>query len=340
MSSPALRLLALLAAGSAPLPAASFRLVSEQGASADSLKVDKAELSDQTFWSAQWHALEADVVRLQQSFTAGGVSSGLLQISAQPSQGKNHSASKAKKASPPAMKLAKSATPQTTKLAKAAAPVHTDKSKPAKESTPVHKHAAHMRPGERLVTAESMMKGLAGQAALAPMLTMLEGMYDDQKHRIADLNKQEEVSKKRFLKQQEEFNKRIKESKDKHDRHRLSDEFFHNETRDYTKQFKYWQGVRERNHRQFHNALKITHGMMQREKDMIAKYKAAIALKMPAAAGAHGGAAPAKAAEKVEVPEIVFLEMRAEVAKFCRESLMEIHRELVPAPGQRDQAEK
>merc|ERR1719160_774889 len=135
----------------------------------------------------------------------------------------------------------------------------------------------------RLTQAENMMKGLEGKAMLAPMLGMLKSMYDDQKKRIGEINKREQKSKERFGKQQADFNARIADIKARHDKHKLSDEFFKNETRDYTRQFKYWEGVRERNHRQFHNALKITHGMMQREKDMIAKYEAAMSMKMPKA---------------------------------------------------------
>lgn len=336
MWSTAVRLLALLAVGYAPLPTTSFRLVSKADDSADgaawAASADQAALSDQTFWSAQWSALESDVRQLQQMFNAGGISNGLLQLSTEPAKGKKPSESKNAEESVPSHTMKVS---EVKKLsvgdAKKAAPSHPVKM--TKEST---KSAARERPGERLAEAERLTKGLMGKAALAPMLDMLEGLYDDQKKRIGDLNKQEEQSKKRFLEQQTKFNQRIKECKDKHDRHMLSDEFFKNETRDYTKQFKYWQGVRERNHRQFHNALKITHGMMQREKDMIAKYKAAIALKVPAEGKS---AAPAKA-EKVETPEVVFTQLRVGLAKFCKEALMEIHHELGKAAGHRKQADK
>merc|ERR1719420_1456760 len=128
------------------------------------------------------------------------------------------------------------------------------------------------------------------------MLGMLNEMYGDQKKRIGDINKREQQSKERFAKQQKEFNDKIKEIKLRHDKHKLNDEFFKNETRDYTRQFKYWEGVRSRNHRQFHNALKITHGMMQREKDMIAKYKAAMSMNVPGG-NAKKPAAPAKPEE-------------------------------------------
>merc|ERR1719213_1218433 len=111
---------------------------------------------------------------------------------------------------------------------------------------------------------------------------MPKGLYDDQKKRIGDINKREEVSKQRFAKEQAEFNKRLKTIKERYEHHKLSEEFYKNETRDYTKQFKHWEGVRSRNHRQFHNSLKITHGMMQKEKDMITQYEKAIAMKDPA----------------------------------------------------------
>merc|ERR1719298_18898 len=146
---------------------------------------------------------------------------------------------------------------------------------------------------------------------LAPMLGMLKSMYDDQKKRIGDLNKREQKSKERFAKQQSDFNAKIKEIKLRHDSHKLSDEFFKNETRDYTRQFKYWEGVRSRNHRQFHNALKITHGMMQNEKNMISKYEAAMSMKMPGEEKKAKTAAPAK---PEEAPEVVFVQQRKAAA--------------------------
>merc|ERR1719199_1723542 len=147
---------------------------------------------------------------------------------------------------------------------------------------------------DRLSQTENMMNGLTGKAMLAPMLGMLEGMYQDQKKRIGEINKREQKSKDRFAKQQKEFDEKIKSIKERHEKGKLSDEFFKNETRDYTRQFKYWEGVRSRNKRQYHNALKITHGMMQREKDMIAQYERAMSMNVPDEDKKVNAAAPAK----------------------------------------------
>merc|ERR1719160_1919489 len=106
---------------------------------------------------------------------------------------------------------------------------------------------------------------------------MLKGLYEDQKKRNGDLNKKEEQSKKRYADQKAAFDKRIQSIKDNVAHHKFSAEFGANQTRDYTQQFKYWEGVRERDHKQFHNALKITHGLMAKEKDTIKQYEKAIA---------------------------------------------------------------
>jgi len=201
-----------------------------------------------------------------------------------------------------------------------------DKPKAQKPGTP-KKLAAKMESSEpskpkpdRLAQAEGMIKGLTGKAMLAPMLGMLKSMYDDQKKRIGDLNKKEAKNKERYAQEQADYDARIKEIKAKHDAHRLNDEFFKNETRDATRQFKYWEGVRSRNHRQFHNALKITHGMMQKEKDMISKYEAAMSMKMPEDSKKDNK----KAAVPVEAPDVVFLQQRAAVIAFIQEHLTEV----------------
>merc|ERR1719455_6146 len=105
---------------------------------------------------------------------------------------------------------------------------------------------------------------------------------------------------KRFAKEEAQYKQRVKELEDKGKLHKLDAEFIKNGTQEYKRQFTYWQHVRERNHRQFHNTLKITHGMMQREKDMISKYEAAMSMKMPE------DKKPSQPA-KVEAPEVVFV---------------------------------
>merc|ERR1719453_1481593 len=105
---------------------------------------------------------------------------------------------------------------------------------------------------------KGLMKGKMGTAMLKPMLAMLKGLYQDQKQRIGDLNKKEEQSKKRYADQKAKFDQKIASIKDEVAHHKFSAEFGANQTRDYTHQFKYWEGVRQRDHKQFHNALKIS----------------------------------------------------------------------------------
>jgi len=178
-----------------------------------------------------------------------------------------------------------------------------------------------------LDSIKGQVKGLMGKAALAPMLSMLKGMYADQKKRIGTLNKQEKESKARFDKQQKEYQERVKYLEDKAKAHKLDAEFVKNGTAEYKRQFTYWQHVRERNHRQYHNTLKITHGMMEREKNMISQYEKALAMPDPAASASK---APAKAAKPEEAPEVVLEQQRVEFKKFCRDSLVEIHSAMEP----------
>jgi hypothetical protein len=304
----------------------------------DSREFEAAETEDQNFLATQWRALESDMLNLQQEIAKEEAhNNGFLQIRTSPvAKAEAAKVSAVPKATAQESPVAKSKPAKVETKAKpkenaqAAKMEPKDVSKPKGQSEP-KKVAAKLEPSEpaspemnRLSQTENMMKGLTGKAMLAPMLGMLEGMYQDQKKRIGEINKREQKSKDRFAKQQKEFNDKIKSIKERHEKGKLSDEFFKNETRDYTRQFKYWEGVRSRNHRQFHNALKITHGMMQREKDMISQYEAAMSMKTPAD-NKKTTAAPAKAEE---APEVVFMQQRKAAAVFIQETLMEVRRHL------------
>lgn len=277
-------------------------------------EMEAAETEDKNFLATQWRALESEMMMLQKNLaTEEAPSSGFLQVHANPvAKAETTKEKPKKKADANAGKME----PKDLSKPKAAS-----EQKKLAAKTEQSKASAAPPAMDRLAQTQAMMKGLEGQAMLAPMLGMLKSMYDDQKKRIGDLNKREQKSKERFAKQQSDFDAKIKDIKMRHDKHKLSDEFFKNETRDYTRQFKYWQGVRERNHRQFHNALKITHGMMQREKDMISKYEAAMSMKMPAKD-------TKKPAAPVEAPEVVFVQQQKAAAAFIQEALVEVRRNL------------
>jgi len=259
-------------------------------------KYQAAEAEDRNFLVTQWRALESDILKLQQEIAVEeSHSSGFLQI-------------------------------RTTPVTKVESSKAENKPKEKGQAGKIEPKEVASPQMDRLAATERMMKGLTGKAMLAPMLSMLKGMYDDQKKRIGDINKKEQKSKERFAMQKAEFDHKTQETELKHDKHKLSDEFFKNETRDYTRQFKYWEGVRSRNHRQFHNALKITHGMMQREKDMIAQYEAALSMKIPQESNAKKVAAPAKPEES---PEVVFVQQRQAALVFIQETLAEVRQQLV-----------
>jgi len=172
------------------------------------------------------------------------------------------------------------------------------------------------------------VKGLKGQMALAPMLAMLKGLYEESKERISQQNVREEKSKKWFAEKEAAHKEKQATIDGKFANHTLSEEFRTNETRDETRYFKYWQGCRERQHRQFHTNLKIQHAMMNKVKKMIGVYDKALSPKAEDKA-----AAKKQLRQMTGMPEIVFLqgpqfdEVKREVTSFCLESLEEVKKE-------------
>jgi len=163
-------------------------------------------------------------------------------------------------------------------------------------------------------------KGLAGAMALAPMLAMLKGMYEDTKERISQQNVREEKSKKWFTEKEADHKAKLAKIEGKFANHTLSEEFRTNETRDETRYFNYWQRCRERQHRQFHTNLKIQHAMMSKSKKMIDMYEKALSPK----------AEDQKKAKKelgamTGMPEIVFLQ--TSVLEFCKQGREEVAKE-------------
>lgn len=292
------------------VPAFSFLGVQQAevaGTAERSWTISLTEASDQSFWTRQWYALEDELLQLQ----------GVVSVITTPVNATAHVPAGQPTTSKSTVTIAKSN----------ASKVVGDLPKRVNSNASAARHVASKvatsdESSKVLAKVQGMVKGLEGKAMLAPMLEMLKGMYEEQKKRIGDLNKREQQSKKRFETQKQEFYARMNATKQKHDDHRLNDEFFANETRDYTRQFKYWEGVRARNKRQYHNALKITHGMMQREKDMVAQYERAMKTPVPQ----KQAAAQAKVPE--ESPEVVFLQQHVATDKFCQKVLVEVQSEL------------
>merc|ERR1719247_2870863 len=80
-------------------------------------------------------------------------------------------------------------------------------------------------------------KGLQGQAALAPMLAMLKGLYQESKERITEQNTREEKSKKWFAEKETAHKDKLDSIEGKFKNHTLSEEFRTNETRDENRYF-------------------------------------------------------------------------------------------------------
>merc|ERR1719191_2296803 len=165
-------------------------------------------------------------------------------------------------------------------------------------------------------------KGLVGKAMLAPALGMLHGLYDDQKGRISAINKREQQSKERYEEQKKKHEEKLASLKDKLDHHKISKEFFDNSTRDEDRLFKYWTSCRESAHHQFHTQLKLTHGLMEKEKGMIGAYDKALADPEPTKEGLK---AFNKVAGQVQ-PEIVL--MQDSDIEFCVSSLAIVSEEM------------
>mmetsp|Transcript_71327 Transcript_71327/g.136037 ORF Transcript_71327/g.136037 Transcript_71327/m.136037 type:complete len:317 (-) Transcript_71327:232-1182(-) len=186
--------------------------------------------------------------------------------------------------------------------------------------TPAHKNASakdlkSIDPAQLMKSLGIPSLKLSGKAALAPMLAMLKGLYDDSKERIAQQNVREEKSKKWFANKEVEHKNKLAKIEAKHKNHTLSDEFYTNETRDENHYFSYWARCRERQHRQFHTNLKIQHSMMQKVKVMIDMYQKTIS----------GTADADKIKRQLQVvsggvPEVVLIE----VQQFCHDALSEV----------------
>jgi hypothetical protein len=152
-------------------------------------------------------------------------------------------------------------------------------------------------------------------ADLVPALGMLKALYEQGKERIGQLNAREKSLKSNFAEKEAQHKAKLERIESRFRNHTLSAEFRTNETRDENRIWNYWEKCRERQHHQYHTALKIQHGTLEREKKMIDMYEKTMAGKTEEAK---------KELAKVAPPEIVFLQTRRAVVQFCGESLTEL----------------
>jgi len=265
------------------------------------LEQEQTEREDLKYWSVEWGATESALLKLKALVDEIPSTMSVLQVATSMPRGNvsqnitGNTSSRVQNASTQA-RVAVNATGKT------------------------HRDGADIRAALRHINLNPKTA-----ADLAPALAMLKGMYDDGKARISSLNAREKQSKQRFAAKEADHKAKLEKIEFKCNHTRLSAEFCRNETRDENRFFKYWTGVRERQHRQFHTSLKIQHGMMQKVKGMIDMYDKAMhgtsaqkeQVKQELSHGTGGG-----------LPEVVlFQTMQHEVAAFCKESLEEVHRE-------------
>merc|ERR1740133_405307 len=106
----------------------------------------------------------------------------------------------------------------------------------------------------------------------APMLGLLDGMYENWKEKIGEANKKEHEQKVSFDKTIADLEVKKAKSKDSKDG-----------AETYDRIEKYWKRQRSISHRQYHTALKIMHSGMQKFKGVAAVMSHAVAGKKPTA---------------------------------------------------------
>jgi len=287
--------LAALAAPAHALDLAEARRSSSVSSSWSS-EFEAAEAEERRFLASQWDSVEAELEELQRAAILVAPEAKAQKVVKQP-QAKPKSEQQAK---PDKRSTAKA---EAEALVKAAA---------GKEDKKVADLAAQAM---GMANLGNLARDKNNPAALAPMLAMLKGLYENGRDRIADLNKREKKSKERFAELEKKHKERLQEIQQKWgDNKQLAA----NATRDENKLYAYWPRCRDREHRQYHNMLKIQHATMQKEKMMIDMYEKTIK-----------GQGKQEVEKKLgqltgQVPEIVFAQTAQSVSRFCVEALTEV----------------
>merc|ERR1719158_2282869 len=145
---------------------------------------------------------------------------------------------------------------------------------------------------------------------------MLKGVYEQAREHISELNKKEKRSKEKLEEYQKTHDARMLELKQKLQRGDISQGMYNNITRMESRTFNYFPACRKREHRQYHNMLKIQHASMEKTKMMIDMYEKTI----------KGQAVP-EVRKKLgrlmgELPDVVLAQFAESVSRFCAESLV------------------
>jgi len=165
-----------------------------------------------------------------------------------------------------------------------------DSAQPVVAAKPAGKVTLHKKKGIDAATAVKEMDGLK---LGAPMLGLLDGMYENWKEKIGEANKKEHEQKVSFDKTIADLEVKKAKSKDSKDG-----------AETYDRIEKYWKRQRAISHRQYHTALKIMHSGMQKFKSVSSAMKNAIAGKKPNAQDLH--------TVGLAMPDVVFLQQEVQ----------------------------
>lgn len=294
---------------------------------AEWLSVEQAlerQLADRSFWAAEWTSVENDLTNLQEAAVR-------IAQTQPPAAGNTEKVSDLQLGafgpkSPASAEAKKKSNSSTT--TKAVAP-----SKKVDQKVPAATAAVAQKAESSSDADAAVLKGPKDPVALATELAMLKGIYEQGRERIGDMNRKEKKSKEDFAKKEAAHKENLAEIEARFHSNKGSAEFraedHVNATKEENRIFSYWQHCRERQHKQFHNMLKVMHGTMSREKQMIDLYEKALSGKADQVktvkkqlsqmtGGPSGG----------EEPEVVFTQTAKgasqQVLNFCKETLVEV----------------
>lgn len=133
----------------------------------------------------------------------------------------------------------------------------------------------------------SLVSGSSSDSSwVGAQIGVLQGLYDEGKKKIAELNQHERLSKQTFATHEQEHADRLTALKALNHSH-AGAAVRERENSEASFLFNYWSRVRKRSRKQYRNMLRIEHGTMQMEKNLIDQYQ-----KAQGAAAAQPGPGP------------------------------------------------
>eukprot|EP00933_Yihiella_yeosuensis_P079705 TRINITY_DN9306_c0_g1_i1.p1 TRINITY_DN9306_c0_g1~~TRINITY_DN9306_c0_g1_i1.p1 ORF type:complete len:315 (-),score=123.84 TRINITY_DN9306_c0_g1_i1:57-1001(-) len=267
------RLLLALVASSALVEGVVIKQESNQLVTMEAEQASAEELSSDRYFGGAFDAMEAELQKLKDLIVdpakvekKAKLDEKNTKVTTKQVESKDAPDAAASKAVVTASKVEQKGEPTKVETVKG------EESKTVKVSTKVEKDLSRF-PKPPPLNFKPMHKG---KAELAMSMAMLEGLYESGKDRIKDMNAKEKKSKEFFEAKDKENTEKVAEIDGKFKAGKLSQKFHDDELKDRKRMFSYWQRVRERQHKQYINALKIQHGTMKKTGKLLELYKKAL----------------------------------------------------------------